>query len=142
MLEFHGTEREKIPGRTAILVAIKIMDEEKISKIYSFNNAGKGFGIRPRGNEPVLTYGELTICGQRAIVKKPKPIMRKIKKLTGEIHQLCIPMEITLEAMVTCFEEKFGIKVKNAELGEAPVFSIYNGTRILEIERTKLHTMK
>ena len=51
-------------------------------------------------------------------------------------------MEITLEAIVTWFEEKFGIKVENAKLGEAPGFSIYNGTIILEIEKTKLHTMK
>ncbi|KAL3847981.1 hypothetical protein ACJMK2_018868 [Sinanodonta woodiana] len=78
-IEFQ-TEREDIPGITAILVAIKILDEENISKIYSINYAEKGYEIRPRGNEPVLPYGELTICGQSAIAKKPKLLMRKIKK--------------------------------------------------------------
>ncbi|KAL3848182.1 hypothetical protein ACJMK2_019056 [Sinanodonta woodiana] len=68
--------------------------------------------------------------------------MRKIKKQTGELHLSCIPMEITLEATVTWFEEKFGIKVESAKLGKALGFPVYNGTRILEIEKTKLHTMK
>ncbi|KAL3832256.1 hypothetical protein ACJMK2_023916 [Sinanodonta woodiana] len=118
------------------------MDEEKISKIYSINYTEKGYEIRPRGNEPVLPYGELTICGQRAIIKKPKPIMRKIKKQTGELHLSGLPLEIPLEDIVIWFEEKFGIKVENAKLGEAYGFSIYNGNRILEIEKTKLYTMK
>ena len=51
-------------------------------------------------------------------------------------------MEITLEATVTWFEEKFGIKVERAKIGEALGFPVYNGTRFLEIEKTKLHTMK
>ncbi|KAL3875682.1 hypothetical protein ACJMK2_033610 [Sinanodonta woodiana] len=118
------------------------MDEEKISKIYLINYAEKGYEIRPRGNEPVLPYGELKICGKKAIVKKPKPLMRKIKKQTGKLHMSCIPMEITLDATVTWFEEKFGIKVESAKLGEALGFPVYNGTRIVEIEKTKLHTMK
>ncbi|KAL3880368.1 hypothetical protein ACJMK2_032612 [Sinanodonta woodiana] len=118
------------------------MDEEKISKIYSINYAEKGYEIRPRGNEPVLPYRDLTICGQRAIIKEPKPIMRKIKKQTGELHLSGLPLEIPLEDIVIWFEEKFGIKVENANLGEAFGFSIYNGIIILEIEKTKLYTMK
>ncbi|KAL3837517.1 hypothetical protein ACJMK2_022868 [Sinanodonta woodiana] len=39
-------------------------------------------------------------------------------------------------------KEKFVIKVENAKLGEGFGFSIYNGIRILEIEKTKLYTMK
>ncbi|KAL3859134.1 hypothetical protein ACJMK2_009366 [Sinanodonta woodiana] len=114
------------------------MEEQKISKNY----AEKGYEIRPRGNEPVLPYGDLIICGQRAIIKEPKPTMRKIKKQTGELHLSGLPLEIPLEDIVIWFEEKFGIKVENAKLGEAFGFSIYNGIIILEIEKTKLYTMK
>ncbi|KAL3842665.1 hypothetical protein ACJMK2_020655 [Sinanodonta woodiana] len=73
---------------------------------------------------------------------QPKPLMRKIKKQTGELHLSCIPMDITLGTIVTWFEEKIGIKVENAKLGDVPGFSIYNETISLEIERTKLHTMR
>ncbi|KAL3872538.1 hypothetical protein ACJMK2_035761 [Sinanodonta woodiana] len=118
------------------------MDEEKISKIYSINYIEKAYEIRSRGNEPVLPYGDLTICGQRAIIKEPKPIMRRIKKQAGELHLSGLPLEIPLEDIVIWFEEKIGIKVENAKLGDAFGFSIYIGIRILEIEKTKMHTMK
>ncbi|KAL3890924.1 hypothetical protein ACJMK2_003195 [Sinanodonta woodiana] len=88
------------------------------------NYAEKGYEIRPRGNEPVLPYGDLTICGQRAIIKEPKPIMRKITKQTGELHLSGLPLEIPLKDKEIWFEEKFGIKVENAKFGEAFGFSI------------------
>ncbi|KAL3837636.1 hypothetical protein ACJMK2_022982 [Sinanodonta woodiana] len=68
--------------------------------------------------------------------------MRKITKQTGELHLSGLPLEIPLKDKEIWLEEKFGIKVENAKFGEAFGFSIYNGIRILKIEKTKLYTMK
>ena len=80
--------------------------------------------------------------GEKVIVTEPKPILRKIKKLTGELHLSEIPLEITLEATVEYFEEKMGIKVEKARLATIPQTTIYNGARIFEIEKSRLQEIK
>ncbi|KAL3862155.1 hypothetical protein ACJMK2_008143 [Sinanodonta woodiana] len=101
-----------------------------------------GYQIRCRGNTPALPYGEIQICGLRAIVQTPEPIIRRIKNQTGELHLSGVSLEVTLEDTVGWFEEKFGIKVLKSKLGVVPGFNIYNETRIFEIERSKLRAIK
>jgi len=142
MIEFQGLNDGRIPGTTSVLVALKIYDENIIPKIYSINYAKGGYQIRYRGNTPALPYGEIQLCGLKAIIKTPEPIIRRIKKQTGELHLSGIPMEIPLEETVSWFEEKIGIKVEKSKLGVVPGFGIYNATRIFEMERSKLCTIK
>ncbi|KAL3862158.1 hypothetical protein ACJMK2_008146 [Sinanodonta woodiana] len=142
MIEFQGLNDGRIPGTTAVLVALKTNDEDIITKIYSINYAKGGYQIRCRGNTPALPYGEIQICGLRAIVKTPEPIIRRIKKQTGELHLSGVSLEVTLEDTVGWFEEKFGIKVLKSKLGVAPGFNIYIATRIFEMARSKLRAIK
>ncbi len=53
-----------------------------------------------------------------------------------------IPMEIPQQETAERFEEIFKIKVITSRLNTIPMTTIYNGDRILEIERTKLKEMK
>ncbi|KAL3890317.1 hypothetical protein ACJMK2_002602 [Sinanodonta woodiana] len=142
MIDFQGLNDGRIPGTTSVLVALKIYDENIIPKIYSINYAKGGYQIRYKGNTRALPYGEIQLCGLKAIIKTPEPIIRRIKKQTGELHLSGIPMEIPLKETVSWFEEKFGIKVDMSRLGVVPGFDIYNETINFEMERAKLCTIK
>ncbi|KAL3885551.1 hypothetical protein ACJMK2_025602 [Sinanodonta woodiana] len=101
MIEFQDLNDGRIPGTTSVLVALKIYDENISPKIYSINYAKGGYQIRYRGNTPALPYGEIQLCGLKAIIKTPEPIIRRIKKQTGELHLSGIPIEIPLEETVS-----------------------------------------
>jgi hypothetical protein len=142
MIVFPDLNGERIPDTTSVLISLKVKDENIIQKIFSINYARGGYHIRYRGNIPALPLGETKICGLKAIVKNPDPIMRKIRKQMGEIHLTGIPIEVPLDESVNWFEEKFGIKVEKSKLGVVDGFDIYNGARIYEIERSKLQSIK
>ncbi|KAL3888538.1 hypothetical protein ACJMK2_000904 [Sinanodonta woodiana] len=141
MIEFQGLNDGRIPGTTSVLVALKIYDENIILKIYSVNYAKGRYQIRYKGNTPALPYGGIQLCGLKAIIKTPEPIIRRIKTQTGELHLSGISIEIPLEETVSWFEDKFGIKVEKSKLGVVPGFDMYNATRIFEMERSKLCTI-